>query len=58
MKLYSTLCEDLYAKRILKKEWLYVETIHFAVQKELTQLCKSTTIISKRKASRIKAGKF
>ena len=38
MKLYSVLCKDLYGKRILREEWIYVETIHFAVQKKLTQL--------------------
>ena len=58
MKLCSTLCKDLYGKRIFQKEWIYVETIHFAVQKELTQLCKSTIIMSKRKASKMKAGKL
>ena len=44
--IYSILCNGVYGKRILKKEWIYeyAELINFAIHLKLTLHCKSTTL--------------
>ena len=46
-------CVMTYMGKESKKEWIYVQLIHFAVQQKLTQHCKSTILQSKKKKGRV-----